>query len=169
MEFAKLKAGIKCTAEKYKYVWIVLLAGILLMMIPQRESDISNLNVGDDAKEQVTVELADELENILSKISGAGHVEVMLSISHGEQTIYQTDSNHSQSTDSTDTKTQTVVISDNQRNEYGLIYQINPPSYQGAIIVAQGGDIPSVKLSIVEAVSNVTGLGADKIVVLKMR
>ena len=39
----------------------------------------------------------------------------------------------------------------------------------GAIVVCQGGDNATVRLAIIEAVSNVTGLGADKISVLKMK
>ena len=39
----------------------------------------------------------------------------------------------------------------------------------GAIIVCQGGDSPTVRLNIVEAVSNVTGIGSDRITVLKMK
>jgi len=39
----------------------------------------------------------------------------------------------------------------------------------GAVIVCQGADDPQVRLSIVDAVSKVTGLGSDKISVLKMK
>ena len=53
--------------------------------------------------------------------------------------------------------------------ESGLIRQINPPAYLGAIVVCQGADNNTVRLAIVEAVSRATGLGADKISVLKMR
>ena len=165
----KLRTEIKDGFGKYKYVWIVLLVGILLMMIPQRENKITEGTVCESSKTQFPEMITEELEQILCNISGAGDVKVMLSISQGERTIYQTNSTYSQDEYSTDTKVETVLITDNERSEHGLIHQINPPSYQGAIIVAKGGDIPSVKLAIVEAVSNVTGLGADKIAVLKMR
>ena len=94
---------------------------------------------------------------------------VMLSIAQGERTIYQTDSSYSQTENSTDTRTQTILVSDSQRNETGLVHQKSPPVYQGAIILTQGADNPSVKLSIVEAVGDITGLGADRISVLKMK
>ena len=63
---------------------------------------------------------------------------------------------------------QTVIISSN-REESGLIQQIHPPIYQGAIILCQGADSAAVRLSIVDAVANVTGLSTDKITVLKMK
>jgi stage III sporulation protein AG len=93
----------------------------------------------------------------------------MLSISQSEKTIYQTDSTYSQSDDHADSRTQTILISDNQRNETGLVHQKHSPVYQGAIVLAEGADLASVKLAIVDAVSDITGLGADKISVLKMK
>ncbi|MFQ8983403.1 MAG: hypothetical protein ACLR6W_04145 [Evtepia sp.] len=37
------------------------------------------------------------------------------------------------------------------------------PRYQGALVVCPGGDDPEVRLQITEALSALTGLGADKI------
>ena len=109
------------------------------------------------------------MEDILSCVEGAGQVKVMLSISKGESSVYQTDSSYSQSENNTDTRTQTIIVSDNNRNESGLVYQKNPPVYQGAIVLAEGAEDPQVKLAIVDAVMDVTGLGADRISVLKMK
>ena len=61
------------------------------------------------------------------------------------------------------------MITDSGRNQTGLIRQINPPVYLGAVIVCQGGDKPAVKLAVAEAVSRVTGLRSHQIVVLKMK
>ena len=63
----------------------------------------------------------------------------------------------------------TVLVTDESRTEQGLIRQVLPPQYRGAVIVCQGGDRASVRLNIVEAVSAVTGLTSDKITVLKMK
>ena len=41
------------------------------------------------------------------------------------------------------------------------------PGYQGALVVAQGGDDPQVRLALSEAVSALTGLGMDKISICK--
>ena len=37
------------------------------------------------------------------------------------------------------------------------------PRYQGALLVCAGGDDPTVRLQLTEAMSALTGLGADKI------
>ena len=144
--------------SKYRYVLIVVVVGLILMMLPSGSSK-------DPEPTQQIQEAAPDLEaqlaRILSKIQGAGKVEVMLTVSYGQETCYQTDQRGEDFT--------TVTISDSSRNEFGLIRQVNPPVYLGAIIVCQGGDDPSVRLAIVESVSKVTGLGADRISVMKMK
>ena len=168
MDFIKYKERITAAAAKYKYVWIVLLVGMVLMVIPDRNDEKSKQTVQQIiSTPQENVQ--DQLEAILSNIAGAGRVEVMMTVAQGEHTIYQTDSTYTQNDNTTDTRTQTILITDSQRNETGLIRQKNPPVYQGAIILAEGADRPSVELAIVEAVSDVTGLGADRISVLKMK
>ena len=92
-------------------------------------------------------------------------MQVLLTVAAGEQTIYHSDEN---STD-TSVRLETVIITDSQRNQQALVQQVLPESYRGAIVVCQGADSPAVKLAIVEAVSRATGLGADSISVLKMK
>ena len=167
MDLQKLKSRISETISKYKYVCIVLMVGIILMMIPGKEVSTSPKEKGTNIPiEEDSMQL--QLEEILSEIKGAGNVKVMLSVAQSERTIYQTDSTQTQSENHTDSRVETVLVTDNQRNETGLIQQQFSPIYKGAIILADGGNLASVKLSIVDAVSDVTGLGADKITVLKM-
>ena len=47
--------------------------------------------------------------------------------------------------------------------------QVNPPTYLGAIIICEGADDANIRLAVVDAVSKVTGLGANRISVLKMK
>ena len=103
-----------------------------------------------------------------SQIQGAGKVEVMLTVAFGEKTIYQTDE-HISGGENVSTRVETVIVTGADRSQNGLIQQINPPVYLGAIVVCQGADRSVVRLAIVEAVSKVTGLGADRISVLKMK
>ena len=93
----------------------------------------------------------------------------MLTEALGEEIIYQTNDDISNGDTSSSSRGDTVTITDSERNENGLVRQQNPPKYMGAIVVCQGGDNATVRLAIIEAVSNVTGLGADKISVLKMK
>lgn len=168
MDIMMIKARIIETLKKYKYVCIVLLSGILLMMLPANKKTEAPIRT-EAPMQQEMITMEEKLEEMLGYLKGAGKVKVMLSVEKGEQTIYQTDSTYSQDDNNTDTKTQTIITTDSDRNETGLVHQINPPIYLGAIVLAQGADDPMVKLSIVEAVSKATGLGADKISVLRMQ
>ena len=169
MELLKWNGNIKSWIRKYKYAMVVLLIGILLMMIPNHQTipeDKTEIETKNMIQNQ---DLAYELSELLGSIQGAGRVKVMLTISEGESTLYQTDSTYSQSGTGTNSKTETILITDSNRNQTGLIHQKNPPIYRGAVVLSQGAENPTVRLAIVEAVSKATGLGADKIAVLKMK
>lgn len=169
MDVNMLKESFFEFTKKYKYVVLILLIGIGLMLLPtgkQRESVTQNQPEKQMEKEgSASVLLAD----VLSNIDGAGKVQVYLTIASGEQTIYQTNDTVSTGVDTSNTQIDTVTITDAQRNETGLVRQVNPPVYQGAIIVCQGADRAAVRLAIADAVSKVTGLGTDRISVLKMK
>lgn len=155
--------------KKYKFVFLVLLIGLALMAIPGKSNEATNQvePVVTEPAEELT--MAQELARILSKVDGAGNVEVFLSVAAGEETLYQTDDDTSVTSESTTTKISTVTVTSAQKDEYGLIRQTNPPVYKGAVVVCQGADDPRIQLAIVNAVSKVTGLGADQISVLKMK
>ena len=106
--------------------------------------------------------ITDELTVILSNIKGAGKVQVMLTVKIGERYIYQTDQ-------SSENRQDTVIVTDSDRAQDGLIQQIESPIYRGAIILCQGADSAGVRLAITEAVAKVTGLDASEISVLKMK
>ena len=105
------------------------------------------------------------LEEILSQIQGAGRVRVLLTQREGERTVYQTDEDST----SSGIRSDTVLLNGSDRSQTGLVQQVNPPTYLGAVIVCQGADSASVRLAIVSAVGSVTGLSTDKITVLKMK
>lgn len=166
MEINLWASKVKSLILKYKFVAIVLLVGLALMLLPGFEKDNTNATTPEPQKSEVPLEAS--LSKILSKVQGAGRVEVMLNIEQGAKTIYQVDDDISQGESSYSDRNQTVTLTDGQRNQYGLVQQVNPPIYLGAVVLCQGAGDPVVKLSVVEAVSKITGLNANQICVLKM-
>lgn len=154
--------------KKYKYPLIVLLVGIILMVIPTGSKKQTQGNM-PEATEAFQVSTEEKLAEILSSIKGAGNVKVMLTIQAGEEYFYQADTNATQSDATSSTTTDTVILTDKNRTQSPLIRQILGPKYQGAIILCTGANDPSVKLSIIDAVSKITGLGSDKISVLELK
>ena len=94
---------------------------------------------------------------------------MLLTVKTGETTVYQTDEDTSTSETGSSIRKETVIITDSDRNQQALVVQVLPPDFMGAVIVCQGADNASVRLAVVEAVSKATGLGADRITVLKMK
>lgn len=161
MELKTFGRKVKDYAKKYRYVLLVLVVGLIFMLIPSKKEDEEQVQPAETVQTHLQPSLDELLADILSKIEGAGRVQVLLTKAKGEETVYQTDTNG--------TQISTVIISSQERAEEGLIMQVNPPVYLGAIVVCQGADSPSVRLAVVEAVSDVTGLGSDRISVLKMK
>ena len=166
MDISKLVKNMITLISKYKYPLIILLVGVFLMLFPKR-TDVSSPNIEATTQQEVSIE--QQLSEILSQVKGAGKVEVMLTIREGEEILYQMDTNISQGESSGNQTHDTVIISDKNRSQSGLIRQIYSPKYQGAIILCTGADDPNIRLAIVDAVSKITGLGADKISVLELK
>ena len=166
MDWLTRSEKVRLWIKEYRYVILVLVLGILLMMLPQgKTEEKKDDNVLIPETEAVET-LQEQLEQLLSLVQGAGKVRVLLTEAEGERVIYQTDGEQSSQNS---TRADTVIVSDSARAESGLVQQILPPSYMGAIILSQGADSASVRLSLIEAVSNATGLSSDRISVLKMK
>lgn len=144
--------------KKYQYALLVVLAGVFLMLLPQKKEEPQQ---SISLAQEVPQDLETELSAILSQISGVGRTEILLTEASGSDTIYQTNTNQN--------KLDTVIVMDGSREEAGLIKQILPPVYKGAIVVCQGAEQASVRLAVINAVKSATGLSADCITVLKMK
>ena len=155
---------------KYKYALLVLLIGIALALIPTggkkqtaaaaadtRQAELSQL---DDTRQA--------LRALLRQVEGAGEVDVLLSYSAGAEQVYQTDRESSRSGEDTQTKT-AAVLQQNGSERTPVVRKTLYPVYQGAVVVCEGADRAAVRLAIVEAVASLTGLGSDKISVIKMK
>mgnify|MGYP003306148692 CR=1 FL=1 len=168
MELKKKIGNLVAQFKKYKFAVLILIIGLVLMMLPpfgQKETKSPVTEVTE--KEPETLQL--QIGQILSKIEGAGRVEVLLTTSAGEEIVFQTDMDNSSDETSDRSNIKTVTVTNSERDQSGLIRQIKSPKYQGAVVVCQGADIPSVQLAVVDAVSKLTGLGANQISVLKMK
>lgn len=163
MDLNKLRGKAGSLIGKYKYVLVVLLVGIGLMLIPERTDEEPAVTAPPAA-----VEFPDQTEaltRILTQVQGAGKVKLLLTIAAGEQTLYQIDKTEDAAGR---INSETVIITDADRNQQGLVQKTLAPEYRGAVVLCQGAGDANVRLAIVEAVSDATGLSTDRISVLKM-
>ena len=146
----------------------------------KRLATTPNTNTFDINEEPEEDELAQKLENILSKINGVGRVEVMITYSETSKTIpvYNEDSTQ-QDTEETDsnggtrkiTQTDTrkeVIYEEVDGNKTLITQSVISPTIEGAIITAEGANNATVKANIVQAVEAVTGIATHKIQVFEM-
>lgn len=154
---------------KYKYVLVVILAGLALLLLPKSggEADTKGLEAdGTLSRTEFDLEAMERrLEEVLSEIKGAGEVRVVLSVTGGSRQVIAQDVKRTEREGSNSA----VVISKGSGVEDTVLLQEIYPQYQGALVVCSGGDDPVVRLKLMEAVAAITGLGTDKISICKSK
>ena len=167
MDWVERKERVLEFLRKYRWAALVLLIGLILMAMPEGKKE-EPLPVTQTAAQQEAT-LQQELEELLSRLDGAGKVKVLLSTAAGPETHYQTDEDRSQTADTQDRRITTVLVSGADRSQSGLVQRVDPPVYLGAVVLCQGADSASVRLAVVDTVGTATGLTSDKISVWKMK
>lgn len=164
MDRVEIRQKALAAFRKYKFVLLILAIGLVLMRLP--DGNVPETPVGETEPPAVQEDLETRLARILSQIDGVGKVQVLLTERSGAETVYQTDEDRA---GEGGVRIETVIVSGPDRAEGGLVRTVTPPQYLGAVIVCQGGGDPTVALRVVQAVAGATGIGTDRITVLKMK
>ncbi|MGE4277135.1 MAG: stage III sporulation protein AG [Lawsonibacter sp.] len=147
---------------KYKYVLLVIAVGVVLLMLPMGKT------TDDQTKYEQTTQtdsfdldaFEEKLAQVLSQIGGAGRTQVVLTLDSGSRQVLAQDQDRG-GDGSVDSSTVTVGRGSGSQEVVPL--QTLAPNFRGALVVCPGGGDPQVRLKLVEAVSALTGLGADRI------
>ena len=159
---------LSTTLEKYKFILLVLLVGIVLLLLPDAPAGEEQATPEEaSAIDFSLAQMEEKLEETLSKIEGAGEVTVALTLRTGTRQILAQDMTVSEREGDRSEERSTVVISGGSGREGAVALEQLAPQFRGAVVVCPGGDDPAVQLRLVEAVSDLTGLGADKISICK--
>jgi len=155
---------------RYKFVALIALVGMICLLWPTGGSEQT---VPEEPALSVNDELADmerEMEEILGRIQGVGEVKLMLTLDRGKESVLAEDSSLSYSGDTRApddySRTSEPVILSGEEDAV-IVRQEVYPKFRGALVVCSGGGDSVVQLRVIEAVSALTGLGADKISVVK--
>ncbi|MBQ6991323.1 MAG: stage III sporulation protein AG [Clostridia bacterium] len=140
--------------------------------------ELAQENINSNNIEAEEYNLEDELEDILSNISGVGKVEVLITYSQSSQVVAMYDEKVTTSiTEETDTagakrnvqesdvSKEIIVDGDNSP----ITEKVVMPKIEGAIVIAEGADNATIKTDIIQAVSAVTGVSTYKVQVFKMK
>ena len=158
--------------EQYKFIFPVILVGALLLLWPEEER---TLVAAQENKRDTVVysesfqlrEMEERLSDTLSKIEGAGEVSVLLTVKNSSRKVLAEDKTLVSREGSSEKSAETVIVSAGSGTEAPVLLEQIYPEFQGALVVCSGGDAVNIQLKIVEAVSALTGLGADKICICK--
>ena len=164
MDRAAVKKKLMEFIKEYRYAAMILTAGLILMLIPFGGKEETTATAYQEIQCEED-DLQEQLAEILSAVQGAGKVKVLLTQARSEQTVYQMDIQEREDALTEDT----VLVTAADRSQQGLVLHRITPKYQGAVIVCQGADKAAVRLALVEAVADATGLSTDAITVLKMK
>lgn len=152
---------------KYQYVLLLLLVGVFLLALPvggKKSESVpeSQAQTGEEPGLSWT-DLEERLEKALSRVEGAGEVRVVLTLKEGPRQVLAQEGKVGEGSH----ETSAVLVNRGSGVQEPVKLQELGPSYQGALVVAQGADDPRVRLALSQAVSALTGLGADKITICK--
>ncbi|MGI6013392.1 MAG: hypothetical protein ACOX7K_03795 [Oscillospiraceae bacterium] len=162
MKTADWKERFK-NGSRYRYAAVVLLFGILLILLPRCEKvkENSEVEVNDCQTLDTTATIFSieeeeaRLQTALSRIEGVGHVEVLLSLKSTVGRELATDEEG------------TLVLSEGAGAETVVELYETCPEYLGAVVICSGANKAEVALAVTRAVQAYTGLGSDKITVIK--
>lgn len=170
MKMPQLPAYLQGLFDKYKYILLVLLAGLVLLLWPQ--SDNQPLKPAETAKTEETAALEGRICTILQQMDGVGEASVLLTVESGAETVYAYDRTESRSQQgdsaSLNQQRELVTLSDSGGQSPVSLRQ-QAPVYRGAVVVCQGGDSAAVRLAVTQVIQSLTGLSADRIVISKMK
>lgn len=120
-------------------------------------------------------EMEDRLKRVLSKVDGVGDVDVIINYeSTAERVPAFSEDRQVSKSDSQDTSSETTseksdiaTVQGNGASE-ALIVKENQPEVRGVIVVAQGAEDISVRMNLLNAVTTLLNVSADKVEILKM-
>ena len=167
----KLPDGAKVwkMLDQYKYVLIVIAVGLILLLWPSGKEEQTVSSGAAKGLEQEAFdlkELEEKLSQTLSQVEGAGKVTVTLTVKSGMEQVLASDRSTSVTGQGSNVVEETVLVSSGSGQETVLITQ-RWPTFQGALVVCEGGDNMEIRLLMTQAVSALTGLGTDRITVCK--
>lgn len=153
--------------ERYKYVLLLLAAGAALLLWPTGEGAEPPKAAASAQQEDFDLAaLEEKLSRTLSQVEGAGKVTVTLTVKSGMEQVPVTDRSTSSGERENRVEEKTVVVNTGSGQEAVVRLQ-RSPVFQGALVVCEGAGQAEVRLAMTQAVSALTGLGADRITVCK--
>ena len=158
--------------KKQKYIFIILIVGIVLLILPDGNSKKEERSVTEKLEFSVE-ENEKKIERALSECEGVGRVYVSLAVKGGMESIYAEDEKMSrkdnEGNSSYDIDTKPSLISGGSGKNNALVIKQLYPEYVGAAVMCDGADSAEIRMVVMQTVNALTGISSEKIVVAKMK
>ncbi|MBQ9492159.1 MAG: hypothetical protein IJR54_00270 [Oscillibacter sp.] len=153
--------GVRAAWDKYRFAILVMALGAGLMLWPAGQRGGATPRSVPPVRD-----LQGDLQETLSKIHGVGTVWVLLTEESGTARTLAKDTKVSFRGEEYSESSETVLL-DDQNGDTVIVTRTEYPTYRGALVVCEGGDVPAVRLAVTEAVTALTGLPANRVAVVK--
>ena len=174
MQIAEKLRNIRNSGDMTKIITVCGCIGLALIMLssflPDKKTE------SPPAKKTVSVsdaswfcdETEKRLEEFLSKIEGAGEVQVCITVGTGERCVYASEDRRSKSENRTEEERKYVTVGGNGEKT-ALIETVETPEITGIVVACTGCSSPVVQERIYNSVSAALGIPTGKIYVTIMK
>ncbi|AFK86936.1 MULTISPECIES: stage III sporulation protein AG [Thermoanaerobacterium] len=191
MDFNKLKQKIlKADNKTIQDLTVIFIIGLIILIgasiffkpKPTNKSSDKQMVETQITNEDYASKLESELKEILSKIHGAGNVDVLVTLDSDEEVVAamdtvqsETTTNEKDSNGGTRTTIQSetdnkIVTSQNTSGEnQPMILKKVMPEVRGVVVVADGAKDPNVQYELMTAVETALGIPAYKVKVVSSK
>ncbi len=187
MDFKKVLQRFSTDKARRNLIIAAGILGMLLILLSNFQDDTASEEENADeeissqtiySEEDYKTSLETQLTQIISQISGAGEVSVMITLDCTAEDVYAADKSldgqaQESAEDSAASSTQQeysedstyVIVEDEDGNEHTVLLKQIMPKVSGVLVVCSGGDDSVVKEKVTNAVSSVLGVSRGKVYV----
>lgn len=178
---SKMKENRKLELIIYALLGIAVLAIFISSLLPKSKQAENTENISSQTSTvyESETDVENRLESVLSKIRGAGKVEVMITYETGveivpamssdkESTSSESNGNNQDSLTSNQSESLTPATISQSGNDIPIVLTEIKPKVRGVIVIAEGAADIMVKLDLQYAVQTVLGVPASCIEVFEM-
>ena len=166
-----LKIGKKNIILVAIAVLIMVLLLVSEFLTPENTENISKENT-EIYSSQYIEKTEKELEALLENISGAGEVEVMITLENCYENVfakgYSEKNDNKTDSQKSESEEEYIIIKNGSNNEECLVVKVLQPTVKGVAVIAQGAGNTQVKNAITQTVCALFDISTAKVSVEKM-
>ncbi len=151
--------------DKKAFITVIIgLSGMFLILLSELPAFTSTEKADKQAESfYSSQELEAEVEKLISRVRGAGKVNVMLTYESNEEKIFAKDTETRLKGENESQNSDKHIVVDSADGETGLVIKTIYPKVRGVAVVCSGGDDPVVKSEISALISALFDIGSNRI------